>query len=672
MSNLWKGESTVVTRLRVRSAGRDPLTVQLRVTSLLDATDLHPSDLAPSAILCIRRISDPVPGTLRLEQSSARLPPEWERAVAVRIEQFARSAARPIYESVPANAEAVLFADRAELLACLAIDWLAGDLVAHWWWQSLYRNDDPARVAAAFLDAPEYIPAALHLLAQSRRALTFARALRDGDVCALRQKLTHTFGLHELHSTFEGDVEHDRREAEQPAVPVAIDEPRSDAAAQPRSITVRPKPSAPWKQWVPESSALGLDLDRQCFLGIGLMLHRAPAVERSRSFAGNVMAWGQALLLLTAASDRTTQPLPDEEDSGLLQPGVAPAAAPLTTPDGSRSLHDMSSATDRMSQPHSSDVARRSSLQYMRVARLHDDHAVVPIMSDAGVPSNDRTDASDERASTSQVDRSADDAPSFSPTEDIQATGILGNQIETEFGGIFYLVNLGLALSLYGDFTSPARPGIPLPIWDFLALTGLEIIGDKLTRDPIWPLLARLAGRQSDEPLGRHFRPPSGWRIPPEWLNPFPEGGTWSWTANSRRLRVRHPGQFLVLDVPLEGSSPLRKLRREMKAYSRGRVVRLRRARPQSVPAGKTRIQRWISWLLPYAQARLLRALGVARRRDIQRLVCRHRARVIVSSTRIDLEFSLDKLPIQIRLCGLDRNPGWVPAAGRFIAFQYK
>ena len=36
-----------------------------------------------------------------------------------------------------------------------------------------------------------------------------------------------------------------------------------------------------------------------------------------------------------------------------------------------------------------------------------------------------------------------------------------------------------------------------------------------------------------------------------------------------------------------------------------------------------------------------------------------------------DLTLSLADLPIELRLAGLDRDPGWVPAAGRYIAFHF-
>jgi len=83
-------------------------------------------------------------------------------------------------------------------------------------------------------------------------------------------------------------------------------------------------------------------------------------------------------------------------------------------------------------------------------------------------------------------------------------------------------------------------------------------------------------------------------------------------------------------------------------------------------------VSQWMVWFAPYARARLLRGLGMTRQRGLRKLVCMHQARIIVTPTRIDVEFDLTKLPVQVRLGGLDRDPGWVPAAGRFVSFQYK
>ena len=51
--------------------------------------------------------------------------------------------------------------------------------------------------------------------------------------------------------------------------------------------------------------------------------------------------------------------------------------------------------------------------------------------------------------------------------------------------------------------------------------------------------------------------------------------------------------------------------------------------------------------------------------------LCVTPARVLIGRTRLDVFFALASHPIAIRIAGFDRNPGWVPAAGRVIRFHY-
>ena len=44
---------------------------------------------------------------------------------------------------------------------------------------------------------------------------------------------------------------------------------------------------------------------------------------------------------------------------------------------------------------------------------------------------------------------------------------------------------------------------------------------------------------------------------------------------------------------------------------------------------------------------------------------------ITVDPERVDLEFALNQLPLAVRLAGLDRDPGWIPAAGRSIRFHF-
>jgi hypothetical protein len=44
---------------------------------------------------------------------------------------------------------------------------------------------------------------------------------------------------------------------------------------------------------------------------------------------------------------------------------------------------------------------------------------------------------------------------------------------------------------------------------------------------------------------------------------------------------------------------------------------------------------------------------------------------VHVTETRLDVVSALADLPIEVRLAGLDRDPGHVPAAGRALFFHF-
>src|SRR3569832_1422567 len=97
------------------------------VSRMLAAVDVHPTSLPPSAVLLVRRLADPRPRTLGVADS-VRPPVEWERKLQDAVDMAARQAARPALGAVPSSAAAVLFMDAAELLACLARDFLAGRL----------------------------------------------------------------------------------------------------------------------------------------------------------------------------------------------------------------------------------------------------------------------------------------------------------------------------------------------------------------------------------------------------------------------------------------------------------------------------------------------------------------------------------------------------------------
>jgi hypothetical protein len=156
--------------------------------------------------------------------------------------------------------------------------------------------------------------------------------------------------------------------------------------------------------------------------------------------------------------------------------------------------------------------------------------------------------------------------------------------VRTKFGGIFYLLNAALALKLYADFTSPRGSNLRISPWHWLALIGRAWFGREFVRDPVWKLLAGLAGRER-----RRLRPP-------------------------RRLKAQ------------------------------------------------------IESLL----ARLALALGEEGSVNLPAFVCRYPAEVAATASRVDVHLALADLPLALRVAGLDRDPGWIPAAGRAIGFHFE
>ena len=70
-----------------------------------------------------------------------------------------------------------------------------------------------------------------------------------------------------------------------------------------------------------------------------------------------------------------------------------------------------------------------------------------------------------------------------------------------------------------------------------------------------------------------------------------------------------------------------------------------------------------------YLLVRLARALG---RDDGAAMLCGVSARVAATPAHIHVFMRLETYPIGIRLAGLDRDPGWIPAAGSNLAFHYQ
>ncbi|WP_439329419.1 hypothetical protein, partial [Corallococcus sicarius] len=674
---------TVIGRLRLRGADLDPLSAKLRLEGLLSGAHLSPMGLPPAATVCIRRLVDPKPGVLPVRQFAPRPPPAWDEAFRAALGAQLAHAARPAQGPVPPDAGAVLFLDPSELLACLASDVWRGTAAGHWWWKGLFPSADlTLRVVAEWLRRPEYVPAALEAVARRSEARPVLSLFTRDEAHTLLARVCVTQGLPALASAL-GAFEEEAARAEVMTESRASKEERvsgSDAV-----------PLAPWESWVPEARAPGLGREHQTLLGVALMLRRAPLEARHAAFIPAVVAWRreeargvtgdrthESVHVVTGTREAGTSAARASgvrsEQAGSreqVDPSPLPSFERLTDAPAPGAVSRGESAGSATSAPVSGVASPLLSAPIEVTAWPA--HTEAPATPSVVMPVPEPMSAPPELSSPPGL--LASSAARFAPAP---GRG-WGLPISTGLGGLFYLVNVGLFLELYGDFSQPAFPCLPLPVWDFVALLGQRLLGEARPSDPVWKVLALLSSRRPGEAPGHAFEPPEDWRVPESWLRAFrtQASSTWTWNVTDGRLRVRHPAGFLMLDlrVPEPTDSTEALVRHELASFATGYTFTLERGDvPASTGHGAMPLERWLGWLVPYVRARLSRALGVDPddAEALARTLLVHDARLHLTETHVDVVLALAQLPLEVRVAGLDRDIGWIPSAGRHLTFHFE
>jgi hypothetical protein len=575
---------TRVRRVWLRTAAPNPAALRQRAQRVLGGLTLRPPGLPPAAVLVVRRLADPRPGTLAL---TGGVPVLWEHAVDGALAALARAAPRPADGPVAGDAEAVLFTDTAELLACAARDALRGDLGVRWWWAALGMADAVA-LARAWVDAPAEVPAALALLGPS--APGFIASLPVETVCEL---LARVVAWHPAPPRAR-EPDRDRGTATPEAADLlgfAAAAPVLEPVARQRARTLGDVPAAPVRDTVraavpqPRGQAAGRPA-------------AAPRIAPARGAGAPPIVGGQGGVTRRAAGPPAS---PDRAAEAVFSPQVPTGRAPhMAVP---RPLAPAGPGPPAAVQPAAPDPVRGAAPEPDRGRPAQ---PVEPLGAGGLQPAAPRAASSSRRC----------------------AERARGAPTRTRLGGLFYLLDVALALELYGDFTTPLEPGIALDPWDFVALLGAHLLEAPLPADPVWPLLAGLASHPRDA-----FDPPREWRVPESWLAQF-EPVPLVVRRTAGRLVHWHPDGFPVVDVAL------------------------------GPDLCRDPLDRWIAWIGAYLRARIGRELCA--RMLVQR------AQVFVTPTRVDVALSLAELPIEVRLAGLDRSPGWIPAARRHVELHFE
>src|SRR6185369_17284872 len=119
----------------------------------------------------------------------------------------------------------------------------------------------------------EYVPVALEFLVRKGLVIEFVSRLSDVEVCEILKRVLPTFGVTRITRTKAADL----------SSLVMTPEPACFGAAG--------KSDMPWRDVVPESDTPRLQPVQQLFVGIVLMVHRAPSRVRTVSFAREVEQW---------------------------------------------------------------------------------------------------------------------------------------------------------------------------------------------------------------------------------------------------------------------------------------------------------------------------------------------------------------------------------------------
>jgi hypothetical protein len=619
---------------------------RLRLAHLLDTVAIEPETMPPSAVLFVRRLDDPLPRRLSAARALAPPPREWARAMRASLSECYRDAARPAFDAVPLGANAVVFADRAELLACLARDLVAGQARARWWWAPLLRAMPVAgadALAAAWARDAAFIPATLTHLMKWGRAAEVVRTLTPEQALGLLHGVAHAFRAPWLAPP-----------RAPPPVTTGIEGTRTSAPRRTRT-------EAPWSAHVgygvvPES----LGLERQALLGVSLVLHGAVTVARSAEFGRAVQAWWQV-------------------------PGVA------EMPSVSRREASDSVARD-------SDDARAISVSREAVeeAETHVPHSAGTQKTSSASPALRRMDT----VAVPDTGRLHHDGPGAARTASVRAPHALSTRLHdplssaapdgvaTELGGVFFLVNLLRSLDLRRQLDQHFLVGREIGDWAWIELLGRCLLGRDdvhLAHDPIWRALAALDGRQQGEAAGARFAGCARYSLPSSWLS-LTDGqpAAVAWCIHARRLEVWDPRGFVLQSDALYGAASRATVERTLahvapgtRAYplalaERRRLADIRAARPLGARVGRP-LRRFLELLLPFVRWRLTAALGfdISDARATIDHALRRRGRVYVTATHVDIVMELGQVALPVRRAGLDFDPGWVPELARVVGFRF-
>lgn len=461
--------------LSARTPARaQPVAARLALQALgADLEDAVPRGLPPQALLWLRRLRLQAPEAALLRPAPGAWRQDWIAAGREQLDTALAQAARPALGPVPDSASAVLFADAAEMLACLALAAQRGQL-DRWWWRGLLGRAWP-QWQPAWAARPEAQAAAQRLLARLGQgrpvgtpgeeplpahaaAAPVQPSLRAGDVAVAAQRAP----------VVTVEVCHGRTQPLPPARPgAAFTAPRDGSAVTPRE---------PYAQAsVPPSGIEGIETEAA-----------SPEARRQP---------GPRL------SNRPADP-PARQ-----QPPATPAATSPPPAGAAAPAWELLDESTPVAPPQAASQRRRARIP-ARVASVsmapesappradapssawREPPPVAPSRSPVGALANARPLATpappEPETSAERIDppTPVPQRPSLPPQPAVDTAALWPwpQALASRQAPLLFIVNALLEDGLYPDFTRPLDRGLPVPPW---ALLGALARAWRLPGDPL-------------------------------------------------------------------------------------------------------------------------------------------------------------------------------------------
>jgi hypothetical protein len=721
---MWPNSRTCIDLLHVQGANQQRLALRLALSHLLNTADLCPPGLSPSAVLIVRRMLDPLPGCLAPQRRPVRVDSTWEKAVQKALANILQRAAHPSQGHVPANAEAVVFADEGEMVACFAIDMTQGEAWARWWWRTILRAlPDPASrgLTMVLCQQAASVPAALRYLALHGQAGAVVGALSPPQAMAVLSAIGRAYGISDFcldASPLTPTFARRQTEAEEPDDwPV---HPRSTLVSQHRDDLFRPSETTSWLTrtgfgpaetplWPATLVPPGLGKERTCLLGVGLRLCEQPAIVHSSAFLRTLRHWWrqdtESTLRQVSPAAEATERMVERPTRDRTGTGGGPSASKASLP------HTMIEAMTPPSHRFPQGIPQRADTnplvgdeaEGLQGGGMENNPDAPLQQASTGESWTLQPRAEAARTSEAQSGKrayQAEQAPALEAdlerqtgaTEQRALASQLEDGVPTALSGVFYLVNLMLRLDLPACFEEEWELASQVGSWGVLEALSRGLLTTEsahLSADPLWSALAQLGGRQLGQLPGDSLPGSDQYRLPVIWETHAVSTRSvvyyWYWTAQHRRLYMWTAGGYVLLDCPQSASSAEAQMRAALWAYQANPDAVSLEYRPfEQVPRdplSSTLVEgvspgftRWLALALPYIRFRLQRALHPAadNARDVEEILLRCQGRLYVTSTHVDVVMRLQDISLPVRLAGLDRDPGWVAQFGRVIQFHFE